>query len=140
MVNTTLVLKKDERLGAVGIVRLSGPEAVTIVARVFRPARRNKGKTLGSGSWRPTSHVVEYGVVLDHHGNVVDEVLAIPMLAPRSYTREDVVELQCHGSEVCLRRVLRACLESGARLAEPESSMDRWKVEFWKEAETSPAG
>lgn len=41
------------------------------------------------------------------------------MLAPRSYTREDVVELQCHGSEVCLNRVLRACLEAGARLAEP---------------------
>ena len=41
------------------------------------------------------------------------------MLAPRSYTREDVIELQCHGSEVCLRRVLRACLEAGAMLAEP---------------------
>ena len=47
------------------------------------------------------------------------KVIAIPMLAPRSYTREDVVELQCHGSEVCLRRVLRACLEAGARLADP---------------------
>lgn len=43
----------------------------------------------------------------------------MPMLAPRSYTREDVIELQCHGSEVCLRRVLKACLEAGARLAEP---------------------
>ena len=43
----------------------------------------------------------------------------MPMLAPRSYTREDVVELQCHGSEVCLNRVLRACLGAGARLAEP---------------------
>lgn len=41
------------------------------------------------------------------------------MLAPKSYTREDVVELQCHGNEVCLHRVLRACLESGAKLAEP---------------------
>lgn len=47
------------------------------------------------------------------------QVLALPMLAPRSYTCEDVVELQCHGSEVCLNRVLRACLEAGARLAEP---------------------
>lgn len=47
------------------------------------------------------------------------QVLAVPMLAPRSYTREDVIELQCHGSEVCLHRVLRACLEAGARLAEP---------------------
>ncbi|CAJ1974139.1 unnamed protein product [Sphenostylis stenocarpa] len=132
-----LVVKKDERLGAgecvdevvgsgttiaaivtslggppaaVGIVRLSGPEAVSIAGRVFRPARN---------AWRPTSHVVEYGVVLDSDGNVIDEVLAVPMLAPRSYTREDVVELQCHGSEVCLRRVLRTCLEAGATLAQP---------------------
>ncbi|KAF5942516.1 hypothetical protein HYC85_020158 [Camellia sinensis] len=138
----TLVLTKDERLGqsavysdhvaassstiaaivtslggppgAVGIVRLSGPSAVAIVGRVFRSAK--KGKRSG---WRPTSHVVEYGVVSDCHGNVIDEVLVVPMLAPRSYTREDVVELQCHGSEVCMRRVLRACLEGGARLAEP---------------------
>lgn len=43
----------------------------------------------------------------------------MPMLAPRSYTHEDVVELQCHGSDVCLHRVLRACLQAGARLAEP---------------------
>lgn len=106
---------------AVGIVRLSGPSAVTVAGRVFRPARTKKGEILngGSSSWQPTSHVVEYGVVADPHGNVVDEVLVIPMLAPRSYTREDVVELQCHGSEVCLNRVLRACLEAGARLAEP---------------------
>ncbi|KAL9312641.1 hypothetical protein ACSQ67_018093 [Phaseolus vulgaris] len=88
----------------------AGPGAVSIAGRVFRPARN---------SWRPTSHVVEYGVVLDSDGNVIDEVLAVPMLAPRSYTREDVVELQCHGSEVCLRRVLRTCLEAGATLAQP---------------------
>ncbi|XP_057441993.1 uncharacterized protein LOC130733748 [Lotus japonicus] len=95
---------------AVGIVRLSGPHAVSIAGRVFRPGR---------STWRPTSHVVEYGVVFDSDGNVIDEVLAVPMLAPRSYTREDVVELQCHGSEVCLRRVLRTCLEAGATLAQP---------------------
>nr|POE92826.1 trna modification gtpase mnme [Quercus suber] len=107
--------------GAVGIVRLSGPSAVSIVSRVFRPIKnkKKKKKSFGSSSWRPISHVVQYGVVLDPHANVLDEVIAIPMLAPRSYTREDVVELQCHGSEVCLRRVLRACLEAGARLADP---------------------
>ncbi|OMO94211.1 tRNA modification GTPase MnmE [Corchorus olitorius] len=107
---------------AVGIVRLSGPTAVDIAGRVFVPAKKKKKKEKfdsGSASWRPTSHVVEYGVVLDSQGNLVDEVLAVPMLAPKSYTREDVVELQCHGSEVCLRRVLKACLEAGARLAEP---------------------
>ncbi|KAL5559058.1 hypothetical protein UlMin_035269 [Ulmus minor] len=105
--------------GAVGIVRLSGPSAVAIVGRVFLPAGKRKKKNYSSSSWRPTSHFVEYGLVVDSKGNVVDEVLVVPMLAPRSYTREDVVELQCHGSEVCLNRVLRACLEAGARLAEP---------------------
>lgn len=61
---------------AVGIVRLSGPSAVAIACRVFRPARTKKRKSLngGSSSWRPASHVVEYGVVSDPHGNVVDEV------------------------------------------------------------------
>ncbi|KAL7154600.1 hypothetical protein ABFS83_03G012500 [Erythranthe nasuta] len=140
----TLVLRKDERLGngeasslelvsspttivaivtslggppgAVGIVRLSGPSAVSIVGRVFRPKSRKRRKDF---SWSPNSHVVEYGVVFDSNCNVIDEVLVVPMLGPKSYTREDVIELQCHGSEVCLRRVLRACLDAGARLAEP---------------------
>ncbi|CAN4122241.1 unnamed protein product [Withania somnifera] len=144
--SSTLVLKQDERLlgsgtvspldptaststiaaivtslggpaAAVGIIRLSGPSAVPIVGRVFHPKVTKKKRS--SSEWRPKSHVVEYGVVNDSHGNVIDEVLVVPMLAPKSYTREDVIELQCHGSEVCLQRVLRACLEAGARLAEP---------------------
>ncbi|XP_020571632.1 uncharacterized protein LOC110018607 [Phalaenopsis equestris] len=101
---------------AVGIVRLSGSTAVGVAARVFRPAGK---RTEGDCIWRPRSHFVEYGFALDKQGNVIDEVLAIPMLAPRSYTKEDVVELQCHGNDLCLRRVLRACLEAGARHAEP---------------------
>nr|CAB3482890.1 unnamed protein product [Digitaria exilis] len=100
---------------AVGIVRLSGPEAVAVAGRVFRPARRAPAQA----PWRPRSHFVEYGLALDADGSVIDEVLVVPMLAPRSYTWEDVVELQCHGNDLCLRRVLRACLEAGARLADP---------------------
>ncbi|EPS66515.1 hypothetical protein M569_08257, partial [Genlisea aurea] len=100
--------------GAVGIVRLSGPYAVSIARKIF-----GKKKVKNTSNWSPRSHTVEYGFVFDSQGNVIDEVLAVPMLAPNSYTREDVVELQCHGSEVCLRRVLRACLEAGARAAEP---------------------
>jgi tRNA modification GTPase len=57
---------------SVGIVRLSGPSAVEIAARVFKPMRKKKKK--GFCVWKPTSHVVDYGVVLDHQGNVVDEV------------------------------------------------------------------
>ncbi|KAL5573672.1 hypothetical protein UlMin_023269 [Ulmus minor] len=103
--------------GAVGIVRLLGPSMMAIVDSVFLPIGKRKKKNYSSSSWRPTSHFVEYGLV-DSKGDV-DELLVVPMLAPRSYTHEDVVELQCHGSEVCLNRVLRACLEAGARLAEP---------------------
>jgi tRNA modification GTPase len=51
------------------------------------------------------------------------QVLVVPMLAPRSYTREDVVELQCHGGDVCVRRALQLCLEAGARLAQPGLSI-----------------
>uniref|UniRef100_A0A0E0QIU0 TrmE-type G domain-containing protein n=1 Tax=Oryza rufipogon TaxID=4529 RepID=A0A0E0QIU0_ORYRU len=104
---------------AVGIVRLSGPDAAAVAGRVFRPARR------AAPPWRPRSHFVEYGVALDRDGGVIDEVLVVPMLAPRSYTREDVVELQCHGNDLCLRRVLRACLEAGARLADPAENVSR---------------
>lgn len=55
------------------------------------------------------------------------------MLAPKSYTREDVIELQCHGSEVCLRRVLRACLDAGARLAEPGQILSSFYLNFYLE-------
>ncbi|KAK1308505.1 putative tRNA modification GTPase mnmE [Acorus calamus] len=103
---------------AVGIVRLSGPSAVSIVGRVFWPASVGRGGA-APVPWRPRSHFVEYGFVSDIRGGLIDEVIVVPMLAPRSYTREDVVELQCHGSDICLHRVLRACLEAGARLAEP---------------------
>ncbi|GFZ10023.1 tRNA modification GTPase [Actinidia rufa] len=122
------------------------PSAVAIVARIFRPGTKKRKKRKAS-DWRPASHVVEHGVVSDRHGNLVDEVhfeipcvsfrnsstrikYWVPMLALRSYTREDVVELQCHGSEVCLRRVLRACLEARARLAEPDSNY--WSAKCWE--------
>ncbi len=51
------------------------------------------------------------------------QVLVVPMLAPRSYTREDVVELQCHGGDVCVRQVLQLCMQAGARLAQPGVSL-----------------
>ncbi|KAG6434845.1 hypothetical protein SASPL_106489 [Salvia splendens] len=128
MKENTLVANKDERLGdgevscaepvpssstiAAIVTSLGGPPGAVGIVR-----KRRKGVR-----WWPNSHVVEYGEVLDSHGNVIDEVLVVPMLAPKSYTREDVIELQCHGSEVCLQRVLRACLDAGARLAEPGES------------------
>ncbi len=94
--------------GGVSIVRLSGPEAEEILRRVFRPA---KAAPL-------TSHMLTYGHVLDG-GETVDECMGVIMRAPRSYTRENVAELQLHGGGYTCQRVLSLCLDSGARLAEP---------------------
>lgn len=110
--------------GAVAIVRLSGPSAVKIAARHFFPSKqvRNHHNPQDLNvllPWRPKSHRVEHGLLRDASGTLIDEVLVVPMLAPRSYTREDVVEVQCHGGDVCVRRVLQLCLEAGARLAQP---------------------
>ena len=94
--------------GGVGIVRISGPEAEPVLSRVFRPA---KAAPL-------VSHMLTYGHVMDG-GETVDECMAVLMRAPRSYTREDVAELQLHGGTYLCQRVLALCLQNGARLAEP---------------------
>lgn len=96
----------------IGIVRISGPEAITVAERVFRPKR---GQALG----RRRSHSVVYGWVVDNAGQLVDEALAILMKGPRSFTGEDVVELHSHGGQVAVRRVLEVTLLAGAHLAEP---------------------
>ncbi len=98
--------------GGIGIVRLSGEKALDIADRIFKPGRGDQ-----LPSTLPT-HTVHYGRVVDGD-EVVDEALLTLMHAPRSYTREDVVEISCHGSMVALRRVLELALAHGARLAEP---------------------
>ncbi len=96
--------------GGIGIVRLSGPEAIRIVERVFRSAN---GIMLGTAG----SHTIHYGMIRDGAADV-DEVLVSIMRAPRTYTREDVVEINGHGGMAAVRRVLELILEQGARLAE----------------------
>ena len=94
--------------GGVAIVRLSGPEAENILLRVFRPAKRGP----------LTSHMLTYGHV--HDGDsTVDECMAVIMRAPRSYTREDVAEIQLHGGSFIAQKVVSLCLREGAELAAP---------------------
>lgn len=99
--------------GAIGIVRLSGPQALEIAAKIF--------VSKSGADWQKQgSHRLYYGYVVDPAtGQKVDEVLMTVMLAPRTYTREDVVEFNCHGGIVPLRRVLELVLQHGARLALP---------------------
>ncbi len=95
--------------GGIGIVRVSGPDALAILRRMFAPAR--------PGAWQP--YRMRYGHVLGADGAPVDEALAVYMRAPHSFTAEDVAEISCHGGPLVVSRVLALALQHGARPAEP---------------------
>ncbi|WP_163136055.1 tRNA uridine-5-carboxymethylaminomethyl(34) synthesis GTPase MnmE [Bacillus subtilis] len=99
--------------GAIAIVRLSGPEAIQIADKIYKGP---KGKTLSSVE----SHTIQYGHIVDRPSDrVVEEVMVSVLKAPRTFTREDVIEINCHGGIVTVNQVLQLALREGARLAEP---------------------
>ena len=98
--------------GGIGIIRISGSNAVEIGDQVFRPYRKDKTVK------KLSSYTAAYGHVVNHE-KVLDECIVLFMKGPRTYTGEDVVEIDCHGGIVVLKKVLEAVLEAGARPAEP---------------------
>lgn len=94
--------------GAIGVVRVSGPEAIT-----------NVGKTFSSSLADKKSHTLTYGNILDKDGHVIDEVLVSIFRAPHSYTGENSVEISCHGSRYILQKILERLGEVGCRQANP---------------------
>ena len=98
--------------GAVGIIRISGTEAAAIGDKLFRSA---SGKKLTEH----TPHLLVYGHVVDEENSKIDEVLAVYMQGPHSYTAEDVVEIQSHGGLQSLKTILGLTYKMGARPAEP---------------------
>jgi len=99
--------------GGIGIVRLTGKDSIKIADRLFHSS---KGKSLSDSA----SHRIIYGFIKDlSTGETVDEVLVSIMRSPNTYTREDIVEINCHGGMSPLRNVLELAVKNGARLAEP---------------------
>ena len=109
MNDTICAIATSQGVGAISIIRVSGEDAVDIVAKIF------KGKNLKEA---PT-HTINYGKIVDKLGNVIDEVLVSVMLAPRTFTAEDTVEINTHGGIAPTNKVLELLLTSGCRLAEP---------------------
>lgn len=95
----------------IGIIRISGDDAFSVIQKIFRPA---KEKDLNAVA----SHTVHYGTIMDGE-RIVDEVLVLIMRAPHTYTREDTVEIDCHGGMYVLNKTLELVLKNGARAAEP---------------------
>lgn len=95
--------------GGIAVIRVSGPDSLQILRSLFK--RKHDGGFL--------SHRFYYGDIISDSGRVVDEVMAVFMRAPRSFTREDVVEIQCHSGTLVIQQILALVLSTGARLAEP---------------------
>ena len=96
----------------IGIVRISGDEALDVADRIFRPKRGSRKVS------DMETHTIHYGYVVDGE-EVVDEVMLLIMKAPRSYTCEDTIEIDCHGGVLVMKKILETVLKYGARPAEP---------------------
>ena len=95
----------------IGIVRMSGKDAINILEKIFVPHKDIEVNKI-------ESHTVYYGNITDD-GHIIDEVLVVVMRAPNTYTREDIVEIDCHGGVFVMKKILDTVLKYGARIAEP---------------------
>jgi len=99
----------------IGIVRISGPKALRIAQELFRDKKLDKKKIKEF-----SNYTVHYGFVVDPGSEEkIDEVILVLMKKPQTYTREDIIELKCHGGILSLRKVLVTAINCGARMAEP---------------------
>jgi tRNA modification GTPase len=107
--DTIVALATPPGIGAIGVIRLSGPQAIQIVDAVFH------GKKLSEQA----SHTIHFGTIRDEQKLILDEVLVSLFVEPRSYTGENVVEISCHGSNYIIQELIRLFIRSGARAAQP---------------------
>ena len=107
MEDTIAAISTALGVGAISIIRVSGSETINIVNKIF-----DKDITKFS------SHTIHYGHIIDNN-QIIDEVLISIMLAPKTYTKEDIIEINCHGGISTTNKVLELLLTNGARLAEP---------------------
>ena len=96
--------------GGIGIVRISGEKTFEILEKIFIPKNKNK---------KIKGYSIKYGNIVDKQNNIIDEVLVSYFKAPKSYTTEDMCEINSHGGTVVMNKILEACLDNGAVLAEP---------------------
>lgn len=111
--DTIAAISTPAGTGGIGIVRLSGKDAINIAEKIFRSPKKHKIS-------KSRSHRILYGHIMDpDNKELVDEVLISVMRAPNTYTREDIIEINCHGGAVPVRRTLELVIKNGARLADP---------------------
>ena len=110
--NTIAAIATAMSNSGIGIVRISGEEAFQIIDKIYRPKCGTKKLS------EAPSHTVHYGYICDGD-KVIDEVMVLILKSPNTYTREDTVEIDCHGGSLVMRRILETVIKYGARPAEP---------------------
>lgn len=113
VISDTIFANASGMGGGISVIRVSGPRAIQIVDSVFRPKKKDKKLS------EQKTYTMHYGHVVDENDHIVDEVLTLLMRAPHSYTAEDVVEIDCHGGQFVVCRIMELLLKAGARPAEP---------------------
>lgn len=111
MFDTIAAISTPRGEGGIGIVRLSGDESLGILSKIFKPKSKKDVKDI-------KSYTINYGHIYDGE-ELIDEVLVSIMKAPNTYTREDIVEINCHGGYLITQKVLELVLKNGAKIAEP---------------------
>ena len=107
--STIVAISTPPGNGGIGIVRMSGKEAFNIIEKIFVP--KNKSKIKG--------YSIKYGNIIDDNKNIIDEVLVSYFVSPKSYTTENICEINTHGNNIILKKILELCIKNGANLAEP---------------------
>jgi len=118
MTETIAAIATPYGSGGIGVIRISGPQAFEITTQIFSTVRGPENGTVPRISPELISHRVRHGYILDGD-QTIDEVLVLPMKSPRSYTAEDVVEIQAHSGTIVLKRILNLILSLEARPADP---------------------
>src|SRR5688572_6761672 len=93
---TIAAISTGEAVSAIGLIRLSGPQAIAIADKIFK----------GASLKEMPSHTVHYGKIVEETGREIDDVIVTIFIAPKSYTSEDVVEISCHGSPYILKEIM----------------------------------
>ena len=106
---TIAAISTPPGVGGIGIIRISGDNALNVVKRIFKAKNKSEIKPF----------TIRFGYVVDENQNALDQVLVSYFKSPKSYTGEDVIEINCHGGNVSTREILELVLKNGARLAEP---------------------
>ncbi len=108
---TIVAISTPPGYGGIGIIRLSGKESFNIIEKIFEPKNKKNKEIEG--------YKMKYGKILDSNGKSIDEVLVTYFISPKSFTTENMVEINSHGGPIIVNSILELCIENGARLAEP---------------------